>query len=74
MSDDSFSPTTLLLVLLFSILVAAVIYGQARFARWYQERVYGPRVFDNEATSMVRFNHDTDIYEDNDIPLVELPQ
>ena len=75
MSNDSFSPTTLLLTLLFSTFVAAIVYGQARLARWYQERVYGPRVYDDEVTSTVRFNHDTNIYEeDNGIPLVELPQ
>jgi hypothetical protein len=75
MSDDSFSPTTLLFALLFSAFVAAIVYGQARLARWYQERVYGPRIYDDEVTSTVRFNHDTNIYEeDNGIPLVELPQ
>jgi hypothetical protein len=75
MADDSFSPTTLLLALLFSITVASIVYGQARFARWYQERVYGPRVYYDEETSTVQFNHDTNIYEeDNGIPLVELPQ
>jgi hypothetical protein len=75
MANDSFSPTTLFLALLFSIFVAAVVYGQAIFAHWYQERVYGPRIYNDEETSTVRFNHDTDIYEeDNGIPLVELTQ
>ena len=75
MSNDSFSPITLLLTFLFSLLVAAIVYGQARFARWYQEQVYGPRIYDDVETSTVQFNHDTNIYEeDNGIPLVELPQ
>jgi hypothetical protein len=75
MSDDSFSPATLLLALLISAFVATVVYGQARFARWYHDRVFGQRIFDVEATSTVRFNHDTNLYEeDNNIPLVELPQ
>jgi hypothetical protein len=37
MANNSFSPITLFLALLFSTFVAAVVYGQARFARWYQE-------------------------------------
>ena len=75
MSSDSFSPLTIFLALLFSTFVAAIVYGQARFAHWYQERVYGPRNYDEEVTSTVRFNHDSNLYEeDNGIPLVELPQ
>jgi hypothetical protein len=75
MANDSFSPLTIFLALLFSTFVAAIVYGQARFACWYQERVYGPRNYDDEVTSTVRFNHDFNLYEeDNGIPLVELPQ
>jgi hypothetical protein len=75
MADDSFSPIALLLALLISAFVATIVYGQARLTRWSRERIHGLTVYDNEALTTVRFNHDTDIYEEeNDIPLVELPQ
>jgi hypothetical protein len=74
MADDSFSPTTIFLALLISTFVATIVYGQARLTRWSRERIHGPTVYDDEALTTVRFNHDTDIYEEeNDIPLVELP-
>jgi hypothetical protein len=75
MADNSFSPTTLFLALLISAFVLTIVYGQARLTRWNQERMHGPTIYNDEALTTVRFNHDTDIYEEeNDIPLVELPQ
>jgi hypothetical protein len=75
MQPDFKTLITLFLMLLFSTFVTAIVYGQARFACWYQERVYGPRVYDDEVMSTVRFNYDTNLYEENNsIPLVELPQ
>jgi hypothetical protein len=75
MADDSFSPTPIFLTLLISAFVLTIVIGQARLTRWNQERMHGPRVYNDEVLTMVRFNHDTDIYdEENNIPLVELPQ
>jgi hypothetical protein len=75
MADNSFSPTTLFLALLISAFVATIVYGQARLTRWNQERMHGPRVYNDEVLTTVIFNHDTNIYdEENNIPLVELPQ
>jgi hypothetical protein len=60
---------------LISTFILTIVYGQARLTRWNQQRMHGPMVYDDEALTTVRFNHDTDIYEaENDIPLVELPQ